>query len=99
MTWSTPQFVVAVVLAAAGASVAFLGLVLGNKRVAGSRRVPMVAIWLITALLFTSGVALVSLYRADLLFDLSLTILWAVLFTAMSITVVYIFHPMFRGRK
>jgi hypothetical protein len=99
MTLSLSQLAVGIVLGAAAAGAAFLGLTLGNRRVSDeSRRVPKVAIWLIAALLFVTGTALFSLYRPDLLFDITISVAWVVLVTVTSLSILYIFHPMFRGR-
>jgi hypothetical protein len=100
MTPSASQLVLAVVLGAAGASAWFFGLVLGNKRVSdASRRVPMLAIWLIASIVFVSCVALVSLYRPDFAFDLKLSLLWLVLVWPLSMFVLYVFHPLYGRRK
>jgi hypothetical protein len=100
VTSSISQLALGIVLAAGAGAAAFHGLVLGNRRVSDeSRRVPKVAIWLITAILFVTGAALFSLYRPDLLFDITISVVWVVLVTVIGISVLYIFHPVFRGRK
>ena len=100
MSLSISQLAFGIVLAAAAASATFLGLVLGNRRVSdANRRLPKTAISYITAILFVSVVVLFSLYRPDLLFDITVTALWAVIFAVVSFGVLYALHPTFRGRK
>jgi Na+-driven multidrug efflux pump len=100
LTFSISQLAFGILLGAAAASAVFLGLVLGNRQVLDARRrVPNAAIWLITAILFVSVVVLFSVYRPDLLFDITVSALWFVLFVVVSFCVLYALHPAFRRRK